>query len=158
MADFKKIHNYENYYVNKIGEIKNINTNRILKPRDNNYGYLMVDLCKNGVRKTHTIHKLLIETFLEKKNLNFNQIDHINKNKTDNRLENLRYIDSSGNNRNKFMRNKWGYIGVYKRNNKFCSSIRVDGGKRLYLGIYNTPREASEAYLNMFNKIMEKYD
>tara|TARA_R110002020_G_scaffold54174_1_gene151287 strand:- start:7536 stop:8012 length:477 start_codon:yes stop_codon:yes gene_type:complete len=158
MDDFKKINNYNNYYINKIGQVKNINTNRILKTRPNSSGYLMIDLCNKGKRQTITIHKLVLNTFVEKKNLNFNQIDHINKNKHDNRLENLRYIDSSGNNRNKKLRNKHGYIGVYKRNNKFCSNIRKEHGKRVYLGIYDTAQEAGQAYLTAYNEIMKQYD
>ena len=50
MDDFKKINNYNNYYINKIGQVKNINTNRILKTRPNSSGYLMIDLCNKGKR------------------------------------------------------------------------------------------------------------
>jgi hypothetical protein len=74
-----------------------------------------------------------------------NNIDHINGDKSDNRLENLRSVDTSENNKNKrpYRNNTTGRIGVYlnKTNNKWKVSI---GSKQTYkfLGYYDDWDEA----------------
>lgn len=78
-------------------------------------------------------------------------VDHINGNRADNRLENLRAATRSLNNQNLHVckkSNKVGYLGVRKRGNKFTSTIRVDG-KQQHLGYFNTPEEAYEKYLSV---------
>lgn len=42
--------------------------------------------------------------------------------------------------------NPTGYTGVYKRDGRYCSMIKVNG-KQIYLGLFDDPKEASEAYL-----------
>ena len=79
------------------------------------------------------------------------EIDHINGNRLDNRLCNLREVTRSENNQNhKKLRsnNTTGYVGVsqFKRDNNFLARIVVDG-KIKSIGYFDTPEEASEAYL-----------
>lgn len=82
-----------------------------------------------------------------------NMIDHINRNKLDNRKSNLRIVDYSQNNRNVSIKknNKSGYTGVWfdKRNNKYSARIHSKDGKYLFLGYFDTAEEA--------NKKIEKY-
>jgi hypothetical protein len=70
------------------------------------------------------------------------QIDHINGNKLDNRIENLREVT---NQQNQF--NKRKVKGYYKKNNKFSSEIKLNG-KKIKLGCFETKEEAHQAYLN----------
>lgn len=74
------------------------------------------------------------------------QIDHINGDATDNRIENLRDVSIKENGRNRSINanNKTGVMGVSKRNGKFRASIRVDG-KSKDLGLYDTLEDASAA-------------
>lgn len=156
---YKQIKDYENlYWINENGLVINKKYN-IVKSRLNNKGYKIINLYKEGIAHTFLIHRLLAFTFLECPNKNYNIIDHINGNPLDNRLSNLRFIDKSGNNRNRIkITNKNGFMGVYKRNNKFCAVIRNDEGIKCYLGIFDTAELAHETYMKEHNKLMEKYN
>ena len=94
------------YYVSNLGNVKSITkakkVEKILKPLLNgNCEYYRVDI--NG--KKRLIHKLVAECFLEKI-IDKNEIDHINRNKLDNRVENLRYCNRKDNQANTSPKNK----------------------------------------------------
>jgi hypothetical protein len=81
-------------------------------------------------------------------------IDHINGDKHDNRLHNLRVVDAAGNSQNvrkPNRRNKSGFIGVIFFQKKWRASITVDRKTR-WLGDFATPEEAHEAYLTAKRK------
>ena len=77
------------------------------------------------------------------------QVDHANGDGLDNRKSNLRLATSAQNNRNrdKTKRNSTGYKGVsrQKGRRKFRAQIQVNG-KAIYLGWYDSPRDAALAY------------
>lgn len=77
------------------------------------------------------------------------EIDHINRDKLDNRKSNLRICTRAENNRNRgtFSNNKTGLKGAYKRRNKYQSIIRHNG-KTFYLGTFDTAELAHKAYIN----------
>lgn len=69
-------------------------------------------------------------------------IDHINLDKTDNRIENLRLITASGNNQN--VRHKgW---SLHKPSGLYRTKVHVDG-KVVHSSYHTTPEEANAAYL-----------
>lgn len=68
-------------------------------------------------------------------------VDHINHNRHDNRRENLRVITKQQNHWNQS-----GVKGYRKKRNKFEVSIKVNN-KNIYIGTFNTEKEAREAYL-----------
>jgi len=77
---------------------------------------------------------------------NENQIDHIcGARPLDNRIENLRILNSQQNVCNNLHWVK-GYYYI-KRVNKYMTQIEING-KKIYIGLYDTPKEAREAYLN----------
>jgi hypothetical protein len=81
-------------------------------------------------------------------------IDHINGDKHDNRIDNLRVVMPDGNSQNvrkPNRRNKSGFMGVIRFQNKWRASITVNGKTRR-IGDYITPEEAHEAYLNAKRK------
>lgn len=63
----------------------------ILKPIVNTHNYLQVDLYNNGVRTTKAIHRLVAETFIEIQKHKC-EVNHINGDTKDNRVENLEWI------------------------------------------------------------------
>ena len=78
------------------------------------------------------------------------QIDHMDGNKLNNRIDNLRRASNAENNRNVGLKksNNSGYKGVSwsKREEKWQVFIGVNG-KNKNLGYYTDPQEASEAYI-----------
>ena len=154
--DWKEIENYEDkYWVNSIGEVKNKN-DLILKQRDNGGGYLIVDLCKNGIKTTHSIGRLVGKAFVAPKHEEFTDIDHIDNDKYNNWVENLRWVNKSGNNRNRPSKNKTGFKGVYERRDLYIAQIRINKRKK-HLGSFSTPELAHEAYMNKYEELMSVY-
>lgn len=77
------------------------------------------------------------------------EIDHINGNKSDNRIENLREANHSVNMQNVLAprrHNKSGFLGVSKHKNKWRAGVMLNG-KRHHVGSYDSPEDAHEAYL-----------
>ena len=76
-------------------------------------------------------------------------IDHINLDRSDNRICNLRLSEDGGNSKNcpKRKDNKTGYKSVHfcKRDKKYIARIQ-NNGKRIIVGYFSTPEEAHEAY------------
>ena len=77
------------------------------------------------------------------------EVDHINRVRTDNRLQNLRNATRSENQANTalYASNTSGFRGVFysKRNGRWAAAIRV-GGRSQWLGYHDTPEQAYEAY------------
>ena len=77
------------------------------------------------------------------------EVDHINRIKTDNRFENLRYCTDSENQWNKeSVDNAKGY---YWNRNKWQSRIRINGKKK-HLGCFDNEQEARQAYVDARDK------
>ena len=80
------------------------------------------------------------------------QIDHINGNRSDNRIVNLRDVTANMNQQNlkRGQRNNTycNYLGVslLKRTGRYYAQIMYDG-KRLFLGYFDTPEEAQFVYM-----------
>lgn len=119
------------------------------------YRYIRIDLKRYGA------HRLV--WFFAHGYLPELEIDHKNNNRADNRIENLREATRSQNSYNtlKQSNNKSGYKGVYfyKRVKKYYAQICVEGN-RVHLGTFDTPEEASKAYIKaskMLHKEFSKF-
>lgn len=87
----EKIKNFENYMVSKDGNVFSIKSNKYLKSRLCNAGYLMLVLRTNGMSKNMSIHRLVASTYLSNDE-NKKCVNHKNGIKTDNRVENLEWV------------------------------------------------------------------
>lgn len=87
-------------------------------------------------------------------------IDHINRNPSDNRIENLRKTNDISNqqNRNYRKKSRCGFRGVYfrKKYSTYQASITVNR-ERIYLGCYRTAIEASIAYETAAKKFFNDF-
>lgn len=82
-------------------------------------------------------------------------IDHIDGDKTNNRIANLRHVTVLVNQRNRTRpncTNKLGILGVSKYGNKFCSRIWHDGGL-IHLGTFNDVGAAQAAYFEAKSRL-----
>jgi hypothetical protein len=86
--------------------------------------------------------------FMSYGNVDFVELDHINRNRSDNRIVNLRIGNRALQSQN---RNAKGY-GFHKASNKWSPQIQLNG-KKIYLGLYETEEEA----LNVYLRAKEKY-
>ena len=94
-----EIPEYETYAITKEGVVSNIKTGRILKQTLTNKKYLRVGLRKNNKQIMLGVHRLVALTYLPNPN-NYPIIDHIDRNKQNNNLENLRWASASMNSSN----------------------------------------------------------
>jgi hypothetical protein len=85
---WKPVPDYEQYSVSNMGRVKR--RGKILKPGTTECGYHIVALCKGGIPKSVSIHRLIGKTFLENAE-NKPTIDHIDRCRTNNHLSNLRW-------------------------------------------------------------------
>lgn len=92
----EKINGYDNYYAFPDGRIYNSQRKSFLKSIRNKSGYCYVTLSKQKIKKNEYIHTLIAKAFLVKPD-DLNEINHKNKDKTDNSVENLEWISRSDN-------------------------------------------------------------
>jgi hypothetical protein len=139
--EFVDIIGYEGLYqINRKGEVLGLKSNKILKKR-NHKGYIIIGLYDAEKKnKKFTIHKLLAIQFIPNPN-NLPMIDHIDRNKQNNNLENLRWCDAITNVRNKdCVINRQGHIQLKttKKGNYYQASFSVEyNGKRISKSSYD---------------------
>jgi len=105
---WKTIERKPNYEVNNLGQVRNKKTGRVLKNSTRKDGYCQVMLGRKTIPEY--IHRLVAEAFIHNPR-KLPQVDHINGVKSDNRVENLRWVDATGNymasGYKSRIRNKW---------------------------------------------------
>ncbi len=110
----------------------------IIKHHINNRGYHIVNLHKDGVQKTYLVSRLVAKAFISNPD-NLPEVDHIDENKDNNCVSNLRWCTRQFNNtrgvqsregRENSSEFRMKKVGMYDKNNtliKVYKGIRVAG-------------------------------
>ena len=131
-----EIEGYENYLIYEDGKVYSKHSKRYLKQGFHGRGYLYVNLWKDGKGKNISIHRLIGDHYIPNPE-NKRCIDHKNRIRTDNRIENLRWATDSENQQN---------TGVSRDNKSGIKNIFYDKSNDRY------------HYNKMFNKVLhQKY-
>jgi len=93
----KQVYNNHKYIVFKDGIIYNNVRKTIVKPIKNASGYCYVTISNNKTKKNHYVHRIVADHFIENKDTKKSQVNHKNKKRDDNKLENLEWVTPSEN-------------------------------------------------------------
>ena len=148
---WKNVPNYDGMYqVSNLGRVKSFKKNKekILINSKHHSGYLTNKLSKNNVSKSFMTHQLVAICFLNHSQKGMSLvIDHINNDKSNNKVENLQVItqrENSYKNQGKYS-SKYKGVSWHKLANKWIAGIYIKG-KKYNLGLFINEKEASDAY------------
>lgn len=144
-----EIQGFENYLIYPDGKVFSKKNNKFLKESKNSRGYINYRLGKDG--KGFKGHRLVAMHYIPNPE-NKPQVDHINRKRDDNRIENLRWVTQSENMQNT--------IDIRITNTSGHKNIRYDKTERKYLYVkyingkkhkkrFETLEEALEYKLNL---------
>ena len=85
-----EINGFENYLIFEDGRVINSLTGKEIKPWKSNKGYLNIKLCKNGKATKFLVSRLVALAYIPNPE-NKPEVDHINRIRNDNRVDNLRW-------------------------------------------------------------------
>jgi hypothetical protein len=149
VEELKKVFRIRNGNLERIDLRRTDGKWKVVDNKDNDNGYCRVDF--NGRRM---YYHSIVWMLYNKKDIPANlEIDHINGNKIDNRIDNLRLVTHRKNLQNRKTHRAGKLVGTcYNKiyhNDKiyhyWLSQIKINS-KRIYLGLYKTEKEAHEAY------------
>ena len=178
------IEGYENIYsITKEGKLfRHLKSGKIKECKGslNSDGYLLMSMCVNSKPKQEYIHRLVAKTFIPNPN-NYTVVDHINENKLDNNVENLRWCTLQQNadfyyeqperkqslghikHREKQVQNKYNYLKEVEEN----LSIEKSSVKKDVVALEATIRKLTKEKMELlkiindiekeFNKLEIKY-
>ncbi|MDV4026348.1 hypothetical protein CMT52_18630 [Elizabethkingia anophelis] len=168
MEIWKEVTGYEGYYeVSNKGNVRScdrmVNNNgtmvfrkgKVLNPEVNRVNQLRVTLRKQKKVKRFLVHRLVAEAFIEKPESK-NIVNHIDKNRLNNSVENLEWVSQRENMTH-------GYLGklptgVYKNGDNYIARLFYNG-KKINLGTFKTIDEAKSKYAEALKnqKLTNKY-
>jgi hypothetical protein len=165
---WKDIEGYEGVYqVSNTGKVKSFKCGgeRILNNNIGGTGYFQVAFSMRGKCKSFKVHKLIQSAF----NMGDGHIDHIDGNKLNNLISNLRVVTHRQNMQNLVSHRAGQLVGASRRENRkpsFMEYVRgarggerwgsriFINGKKKHLGIFSTELEAHTAYIKQNNLLL----
>lgn len=144
-----EIKDYPNYLIYEDGRVFSKKKQKFVTTRICNSGYLRVRLYANRKVKSLSIHRLIAIHYIPNPN-KLEMVDHINRNKLDNRIENLRWVNRSTNSLNKSSKS----LNIVKDNYGF--RVHIQRNKLTYCKTKKTMEEAivqRDLMLSMFYDI-----
>jgi len=138
MEEWRVIDSNPEYQVSNTGNIRR--NQRILKLNPIKGGYLQIQLWKNAEYKMFMVGRLVALAFIPNPD-GKKEVDHINRIRTDNRVENLRWVSAEENSQNRNVPlGKTGHRHITQHNNGYVCDIR-----RKNLKFYKTYPTLEEA-------------
>lgn len=141
---------YDNYDVSNTGKVrKHTKTStRFMKLRRTASGHTFIGLTANGVQKAHTVAKLVLEAAgVPKKGYKTNYILHLDGDRTNNCLDNLRWV-----NKKTSTRYHRSYIRESKSKNCTTRPVIEMNDKRLYKSIMEAARTHGIPPIDIYNQ------
>ena len=134
-----EIQGYSNYLIYPDGRVWSKKRPRgkcgkFLSSSDNGNGYLSISLSKNNKRKVFYIHRLIATHYIPNPN-NYPCIDHIDRNRQNNNIDNLRWVNYMMNCQNREMSkyNTSGFKNIsYVKKDKCWLYSRNYNGERIW--------------------------
>jgi len=166
MEIWKDVIGYEGYYmVSNLGRVKSLEryknnkSKKVLLPeriliQHNSGRYLKTHLCKDGIPRAFHTHRLVMFAFKGVSSLN---VDHINGDSFDNRLENLRYCTQRENMTfsNVKRQRKSQYQGVhYNKQTGRWKARFFFNKKEVHIGYYDDEYSAHLAYKSKLSELL----
>lgn len=128
----RNIPGFSNYYVTEDGDVWSREHESFLEPHDNGNGYFNIYVkADSGWKGRKYIHQLVLLTY-EGPCPKGHQIDHIDRNKSNNSLDNLRYVEPADNIGN--TANKKRYSVCRKGQKKYTEEIKKQVRERYLKG------------------------
>ena len=144
-------HIFPDYYkISDDGQLYSTRSDQILRYNIDPDGYAYYVLCVDGQRKTVKAHRLVAEAFIPNPE-NKPAIDHINGNRLDNRVENLRWVTNIENSHNPLTLSKLINNGAKNIPNLLQASINRNYGRKgvsvykddALVGVFRSQRAAA---------------
>jgi len=149
-----EINGFENYLIYEDGRVyskkRNTTNGGFLKPRTDTHGYLRLYLCKDGKPTNKKIHRLIAEHYIPNPH-NYPCVDHIDRDRQNNSLDNLRWVTFQMNNQNMGLRkdNKLGIQYISKDGNGYIFQKTRNGkNHRKWFKNLEDAIKYKEEYLN----------
>jgi len=111
-----EINGYPDYLIYEDGRVFSKKSMKYLKPITDIHRYLKVNLYNQGKKKEHKIHRLVALHYIDNPH-NYPEVDHIDRNKANNDISNLRFVDHFMNQQN---------LGIYCTNTTGHKNISYD--------------------------------
>jgi hypothetical protein len=141
---FKSIPGFSHYMVDENGTVKSLYRNTILSQKTDKYGYKIVTLFEKGKSRCIGVHRLVAMAFIPNP-FNKPTVNHINENKSDNRVNNLEWMtvkenDNHGTRNSRIAKSKC---------RKQVVAIYPDGRKEYFSGVKDAERHTGIYHSNI---------
>ena len=164
---FKPIKNFETYGISNLGNVKDFRNGKIVNQYVNvtGGGYLQVQIKNPKGAASKRVHRLVAENLIDNPN-NLEEVDHIDRNRLNNRLDNLRWVSRSDNQINKLYtpHDNNPYRSIHydspntKKNPYSCWCIQIRNKKLMYKKRFRTDKYSLDDVKKIRDDLFREYD